>query len=66
MAFASSTRVPTYPNQMYNLKRHSQILLPCNRTTIGMVSLSSLAAAIIPFAMTSHLIIPPNMLTNIA
>lgn len=40
--------------------------IPCNRTTIGIRRDSFLAASIMPWAMTSHLIIPPNMFTKIA
>ena len=36
----------------------------CSLTTIGVIRLSSLAAAMIPSAITSHLMMPPNMFTN--
>ena len=38
----------------------------CSLTTIGVVRLSSLAASMMPSAMTSHLMMPPKMLTKIA
>ncbi|KAH9521752.1 hypothetical protein DERF_005384, partial [Dermatophagoides farinae] len=39
---------------------------PCKRTTIGIFSFNVCAAAIIPSAITSQRIIPPNILTRIA
>ena len=38
----------------------------CSLTTIGVERFSSFAAAIIPSAMTSHLMMPPNILTMMA
>lgn len=44
----------------------SSTLVPCNRQIMGIFRFNSLAAAMIPSAMTSHLIIPPKILTRIA
>ena len=44
----------------------NKIKEPSNRTTIGISKFKVLAALIIPSAITSHLIIPPKILINIA
>lgn len=44
----------------------SSTLVPCNLQTIGILKLNSFAAAIIPSAMTSHLMIPPKIFTRMA
>ena len=38
----------------------------CNLTTMGVVRCSSLAASMMPSAMTSHLMMPPKMFTKMA
>lgn len=40
--------------------------VPCNRTTMGILRSRSLTAMMMPWAMTSHLMIPPKMLTRMA
>lgn len=42
------------------------MLSPCNLTTIGILSFSVVAAAIMPWAMMSQRMIPPKMLTMMA
>ena len=44
----------------------SSTFVPSRRTTSGTVRPSSLAAATTPFAMTSHFMMPPKMLTKMA
>ncbi|SVD63019.1 uncharacterized protein METZ01_LOCUS415873, partial [marine metagenome] len=44
----------------------SSTFVPAKRTINGTPSFVSLAAVIIPSAMKSHLMIPPNMLTKMA
>lgn len=39
---------------------------PCNRTTMGIFRSKSLTAMMMPWAMMSHLIMPPKMLTRMA
>ena len=44
----------------------SSTFVPSSRTTSGTASPTSFAAATTPFAMTSHFMMPPKMLTRIA
>lgn len=48
-------------NSAIQLRKHT-----CNLQTIGTFRLRSFAAATIPSAMTSHLIMPPKILTKMA
>ena len=41
-------------------------MVPCNLTTMGVARSNSLAAAMMPSAITSHRMIPPKMLTKSA
>ena len=40
--------------------------IPCKRTTIGTLSFKLFAASMMPWAIVSHLMIPPKMLTRMA
>jgi hypothetical protein len=48
-------------NYAVHFRKHT-----CNLQTIGTFRLRSFAAAIMPSAMTSHLIMPPKILTRMA
>ena len=56
----SHTHTHTYTN------KHTHTDIPCNRTTMGILMLHSLAAATIPIAISSHRIIPPKIFTKMA